>query len=233
MPTYPNENLSIKAWAEADRPREKLLLKGRQHLTKAELLAILLGSGNAEESALALAKRLLQSVEGDLHEMAKRTVEELMKFKGIGTAKAVTIAAALELGRRRQLTDVRDRPQIRSSRDAFNTIAPLLMDLPHEEFWILLLNRANRVQDRLQVSSGGIAGTVVDARIVFRRALERKACAMILVHNHPSGNLHPSQADIDLTKKLKAAGQVIDIAVLDHLIISDRGYYSFADEGML
>lgn len=233
MQTYPNENLSIKAWAEADRPREKLLQKGRQQLSKAELLAILIGSGSAEESALHLAQRILKAVDENLHELGKCTIAELMQFKGIGAAKAVTIAAALELGRRRELSDVRNRPQVRSSRDGFNAIAPLLMDLPHEEFWMLLLNRANRVLSRVQVSSGGMAGTVVDARIVFRKALEGKACSVILAHNHPSGNLHPSQADIDLTKKLKSAGQLLDITVLDHLIISERGYYSFADEGQL
>ncbi|MEN0006320.1 MAG: DNA repair protein RadC [Bacteroidota bacterium] len=233
MTQYPNENLSIKAWAEADRPREKLLHTGRQQLSKAELLAILIGSGTTEESALHLAQRILKAVEHDLHELGKQSIAQLTQFKGIGPAKAVTIAAALELGRRRQLTDVRERPQIKSSSDAFNVIAPLLMDLPHEEFWLLLLNRANRVLSRLRVSSGGITGTVVDARVVFRKAIEGQACTIILTHNHPSGNLNPSQADIDLTKKLKAAGQTLDINVIDHLIISEKGYYSFADEGKL
>ena len=156
-----------------------------------------------------------------------------MKFKGIGEAKAITIIAAMELGRRRQLSNIKERPQIRSSRDAFDLIAPILMDLQHEEFWILMLNRSNRVVSRECISTGGVSGTVVDAKIVFRKALEVLASSIILCHNHPSGNLKPSQADIDLTKKLKRAGENLDISVLDHLIVSERGFYSFADEGMM
>ncbi len=233
MTDYTNTNLSIKAWAEEDRPREKLLLKGKNALSDAELLAILLGSGSREESAVSLAQRILNSVENDLNALGKRSLSDLMQFKGIGEAKAITIAAALELGRRRQLTSVKDRPQIRSSRDGYKLLAPLLMDLPHEEFWVLLLNRANRVIGREQISIGGTSGTVVDAKVIFRKALEGQASALILVHNHPSGNLRPSQADIDITKKLRIGGKSLDISILDHLIISDRGYFSFADEGIL
>jgi DNA repair protein RadC len=233
METYPNNTLTIKAWAEEDRPREKLLAKGKQNLSDAELLAILLGSGSRNETAVSLAQRILKSAENNLHELGRRSLAELMKFKGIGEAKAITIAAALELGRRRQLSDVRARPQVRSSRDAYLAIAATLMDLPHEEFWILLLNRANKVMSREQVSLGGVAGTVVDAKIVFRKAIEGMASSIILVHNHPSGNLQPSQADIDLTKKLRQAGQTLDIAVLDHLIIAENSYFSFADENLI
>lgn len=229
----PEQTLSIKAWAEEDRPREKLARRGRQSLSDAELLAILLGSGSREETAVGLAKRILSSVEHNLHELGKCSLAELMRFKGVGEAKAIAIAAALELGRRRQLAPVRDRPLVRSSRDAFLAVAPLLVDLPHEEFWILLLNRANRIIGREQISLGGVTGTVVDAKMVFRRAIEGMACSIILCHNHPSGNLRPSQADIDLTGKLAQAGKSIDVVVLDHLIVAEKGYFSFADEGMM
>ncbi|MCP3928204.1 MAG: JAB domain-containing protein [Bacteroidetes bacterium] len=232
MATYEKNNLSIKSWSEEDRPREKLLKIGKHNLSDAELLAILLGSGSVNESAVSLAKRILQSVENNLHELGKASIPDLKKFKGIGEAKAITIVAALEIGRRRQLSDIKERPKIQSSHDAYNVIAPLLMDLGHEEFWILLLNRNNRVTGRERISMGGTAGTVVDAKVIFRKALEGKASSIILLHNHPSGNLQPSKADIDITKKLKNAGTTIDISVLDHLIISEKGYYSFADEGV-
>lgn len=233
MENYLNQKWTIKAWAEEDRPREKLLTKGKQSLSDAELLAILLGSGSREETAVGLAQRILKSVENDLNDLGKRSIAELSKFKGMGEAKSISVIAAMELGRRRQLTDVKERPQIRSSRDGYHAIAPLLMDLPHEEFWILLLNRANKVVAREQISLGGVAGTVVDAKVVFRKAIEGMASSIILVHNHPSGNLQPSRQDIDLTKKLKKAGETLDIAVLDHLIIAESGYYSFADESLI
>lgn len=233
MSSYHKNGLSIKAWAEEDRPREKMLLKGKHSLSEAELLAILLGTGSRDETAVSLAQRILHSVENNLQELGKSSLTELMKFKGVGKAKAIAIAAALELGRRRQLSDVKSRPQITSSREAFQVIAPLLMDLPHEEFWILLLNRANRVVAREQVSIGGVSGTVVDAKIIFRKAVEGAACSIILCHNHPSGSLQPSQADIDLTHKLIKAGKNIDVHVLDHLIVSETGYYSLADEGVI
>ncbi len=233
LKTYPNANLTIKAWAEEDRPREKLLAKGRHSLSDAELLAILLGSGSHQETAVDLAKRILQSIENDLQDLGKSSLAELMRFKGIGEAKAITIVAALELGRRRQLSNIRQKPQISCSRDAFNILAPFLVDLPHEEFWILLLNRSNRVIAREQVSIGGISGTVVDAKIIFHKAIEGRASSIILCHNHPSGNLEPSAADQRLTKKLIEAGKTLDVFVLDHLIVSEMGYFSFADEGLM
>lgn len=230
---YQSNILPITSWAEEDRPREKLLNRGKQHLSDAELIAILLGSGSREETAVSLAQKILKMQENNLNELGKCSLTELMKFKGIGEAKAITIVAAMELGRRRQLSDIKERPQIKSSRDAFNLIAPMLMDLQHEEFWILMMNRSNRVVSRECISTGGVSGTVVDAKIVFRKALEVLASSIILCHNHPSGNLKPSQADIDLTKKLKRAGSNLDISVLDHLIVSERGFYSFADEGLM
>lgn len=231
--TYPPQNLSIKSWAEADRPREKLLHQGKSALSDAELLAILIGSGTPEDSAVALSQKILQSVEQNLNDLGRKSTAELRAFKGIGEAKAVTIAAALELGRRRQLSRIADKPQVCCSRDAYDAVAPILVDLQHEEFWILNLNRANRILSRTRISSGGMSGTVVDAKILFRRALHNEASAIILCHNHPSGNLFPSQADLDLTKKLVKAGKAVDIPVLDHLIVSERGFYSFADEGKL
>jgi len=190
MSNYTTTPLSIKAWAEEDRPREKLLLKGKQNLSDAELLAILLGSGSKSESAVSLAQRILQSADNSLHELGKRPIPTLIKdFKGVGEAKAITIAAAMELGRRRQLTAIKEKPKIVSSKDAYNVIAPILMDLPHEEFWILLLNRANRVLSREQISSGGTTGTVVDVKILFKKVLRQESItSIILSHNHPSGN---------------------------------------------
>lgn len=234
MQTYSNESvLTIKAWAEEDRPREKLLLKGRQHLSDAELLAIVLGSGSRNETAVALAQRMLNDVKNNLNELGKRSVNDLQKFKGVGEAKAISVVAALELGRRRQLSEVIEKPQVTNSHDAYIGLSAALSDLQHEVFYILLLNRANRITGTVQISSGGVSGTIVDAKVLFRKALEGNAVSIILGHNHPSGNLKPSQADIDLTKKLIRAGQTLDIGVLDHLIIGDKGYYSFADEGMM
>jgi DNA repair protein RadC len=228
-----NSYRAITAWAEEDRPREKMQLKGRQSLSDAELIAILIGSGTVGESAVGVAQRILASVDNNLHELGKRTVKELQRFKGVGEAKAITIAAALELGRRRQLSDLRERPRINSSRDAFNAIAPLLNDLHHEEFWLLMLNKANEVFSRERLSAGGMSGTVVDVKQVLKTALDARAAAFIAIHNHPSGNLQPSQADMELTKKLEQAGRLLDMPLLDHLIVSERGYYSFADEGTM
>jgi len=233
MDSYPHSPLGIKSWAEEDRPREKLLRQGKSNLTDAELLAILLRSGSPEESAVGLAKRILAGVDQDLHALGRCSIAELTRYKGMGKAKAITVAAALELGRRRQLADLRRRPCMRSSQDAYQAIAPLIADLPHEEFWLLLLNRANRITARERISTGGVSGTVVDAKIVFRKAVEGLASSVILCHNHPSGNLQPSQADLDLTRKLKQAGQVLDVCVLDHLIVAEGGYTSFSDEGLL
>lgn len=224
---------AITAWAEEDRPREKMQLKGKQALSDAELIAILIGSGTVGESAVGVAQRILASVDNNLHELGKRTVKELQRFKGVGEAKAITIAAALELGRRRQLSDLRERPRINSSRDAFNAIAPLLTDLHHEEFWLLMLNKANEVFSRERLSAGGMSGTVVDVKQVLKTALDARATAFIAIHNHPSGNLQPSQADVELTRKLEQSGRLLDMPLLDHLIVSERGYYSFADEGAL
>jgi DNA repair protein RadC len=228
-----DQSLAITAWAEEDRPREKMLLKGRNALSDAELIAILIGSGTVGESAVALAQRILAQADGNLHELGKRSIKELQRFKGVGEAKAITIVAALELGRRRQLSDLRERPRIANSRDAFNIIAPLLTDLHHEEFWLLLLNRSNEVFARERLSTGGTAGTVVDIKIVLKTALDARAAAFVAVHNHPSGSLNPSAEDISLTKRLQQAGQIIDLPLLDHLIVSERGYYSFADQGQL
>ncbi len=234
MNQYTKNTLGIKSWAEDDRPREKLMLKGKSNLSDAELLAILIGSGSRSETAVGLSQRILQSVQNNLQELGRKNIADLMSFKGIGEAKAITIVAAMEIGRRRQLTNPIDRPQITGSSDAWNVIAPILMDLNHEEFWIILLNRANKVIGKEQISSGGVAGTVVDAKMIFRTALEKgPASGIILAHNHPSGNLKPSQADIDITKKLKQAGVNLDINVLDHLIIAGQSYYSFADDGAL
>lgn len=233
MENYPIKNLAITAWAEEDRPREKLLMKGKHNLSDAELIGILLGSGSREQSAVGLAQDILRSTGNDLNELGKRTIADYMKFKGVGEAKAITIAAALELGRRRQLTNIKDRPQITCSRDSYNAIAPLLMDLAHEEFWILLLNQANKIIGRQKVSMGGTTGTVVDAKVVFKKAIEGNAVYLILVHNHPSGNITPSRQDFAVTHQLVAAGKVLNVHILDHLIIGNNAYYSFADEGAL
>lgn len=232
-PSHQKEKLPIKSWSEDDRPREKLLNKGKQTLTDAELLAILIRVGSTRETALDLAKRLLAAADNNLNNLGKFNVEDFLKFHGIKDAKAITIVAALELGRRRQLSSIKERPKITSSKDAYDVLAPILIDLPHEEFWILLLNRAQEVLAKEQMSTGGIAGTVVDVRMIFRKAIEGQASNLILMHNHPSGALQPSQADLEVTKKLKIAGETLDIQVLDHLIVSERGYYSFADHGLL
>lgn len=223
---------NILSWAEEDRPIEKLLLKGKAVLSDAELIAILIGSGTRELSAVDLSKLILQSVNNNLNELAKLSINDLMKFKGIGDAKAISIAAALELGRRRKESESLKKQKITSSADVYEAIRPYLMDLQHEQFWIILLNRANEVIRPQQISIGGVSGTVADPKMIFKAAIEHLASAIILVHNHPSGNLTPSQADKELTKKVKEGGQTLDIPVLDHLIFSDNGYFSFADEGI-
>ncbi|WP_247232102.1 RadC family protein [Telluribacter sp. SYSU D00476] len=223
----------ILSWAEEDRPREKLLQRGKAALTDAELIAILIGSGTVDQSAVDVAKLILGSANNNLNELARQGINELKKIKGIGEAKAITIVAALELGRRRKESEVPRRRRITSSNDAYEEMKPYLLDKPHEEFWILLLNRANEVLRPVLISTGGVAGTVADPKLIFKHALEHLASSMILFHNHPSGNLTPSQADKDLTRKLKEAGRVLDLPVLDHLIFTDSSYYSFADEGLL
>lgn len=225
--------IGIKNWAAEDRPREKLILKGKAALSDAELIAILLGTGTASQSAVDVAKNVMQAVGNDLNELARLTVKDLKKIKGIGEAKAITIVSALELGRRRKETASEEKPRITSSQDTYDLLKSDLLDLPHEEFWVVLLNRANRVIRKYQVSSGGVAGTVADPKIIFKVALEELASGIILAHNHPSGNLNASQADIDLTRKMKESGKMLEIQVLDHLIIAGRRYMSFADEGIL
>lgn len=225
--------LKIKSWSPEDRPREKLLSKGTPALSDAELVAILLGTGTATISAVELAKRVLKTVDHNLHELARLTVKDLMKVKGIGEAKAISIIAALELGRRRKDGDPEEKPRVSGSRDCFEILKPHLQDISHEEFWILLVNRANRVTKKHQISQGGVAGTVADPKIIFKLAIEGLASGLILAHNHPSGNLSASQADIELTRKIKEAGKLLEIQVLDHLIIAGQKYFSFADEGML
>ena len=228
-----DKKAAITAWAEEDRPREKMLLKGKAALSDAELVAIIIGSGTVNEDAIALAQRILDSVNANLSELGRRSIKDLMKFKGIGEAKAISITAAVELGRRRQFSDVMQKDTITSSRDVFDMMLPQLIDLPYEEFWILQLNRANHVIGRARISSGGVSGTVVDSKMVFKPAIEVLATSIILVHNHPSGNLKPSQADIELTRKLKEAGKHLDIAVVDHIIVAYSGFYSFADENIM
>ena len=230
--TY-QDNLSIRNWAEEDRPREKLILKGKSALSDAELVAILLGSGNRTQSAVELAKVLLSSVDNDLNKLAQLSVKELMKFNGIGEAKSINIISALEIGRRRKNTNSAELIKIQSSKQVYDLMKAELLDLDHEEFWVVLLNRGNRVIKKESFSSGGISGTVADSRLIFKRALEELACSMILVHNHPSGSLKPSQADINLTKKMKESGKMLDIPVLDHIIFTNNGYFSFADESMI
>jgi DNA repair protein RadC len=225
--------LNIKTWAEEDRPREKLLLKGKAALSDAELIAILIGSGTPKLTAVDVAKLILAAVNNDLNELARLSVKDLMKHKGIGEAKAITIVSALELGRRRKETAAAAKTQITCSTDIYNYIKPQLLDLPHEEFWIILLNRANIVMKKESISAGGVAGTVADPKIIFKKALEQLASSVILVHNHPSGNIKPSAADIALTKKMKEAGAFLDLPILDHIIFTDNDYYSFADEGLL
>ncbi|MEM6525888.1 MAG: DNA repair protein RadC [Bacteroidota bacterium] len=227
------KSLNIKNWAEEDRPREKLSLKGKSVLSEAELIAILIRSGTASISAVDVAKGILNSAGNDLNQLAKLTVKDLTKFKGIGEAKAISIVAALELGRRRKETDSIKKPKIRSSKDAYNLMRSDLLDLSHEEFWCLLLNRSNLVIKKHLVSSGGVSGTVADPKLIFKAALDVLASGIILVHNHPSGNLEPSQSDINLTKKMKTAAMALDISLHDHLIFTEQGYFSFADENFL
>lgn len=225
--------IGIKSWAEEDRPREKLISHGRRILTDAELIAILIGSGSRNESAVDLSKRILYHFKNDLHTLGKVSVMELSQFKGIGEAKAISIIAALELGRRRRETAIKEPDKINGSQSVHQLLKPHFEDLNYEEFWILLLNRANRVISHHLISKGGQAGTVADPKIIFQTALENHAASIILAHNHPSGNLKPSQADVDLTKRIRTAGEMLDIQVLDHLIVTDFGYFSFVDEGMM
>lgn len=243
----------ITAWAEDDRPREKLMLKGRSSLSDAELIAILIGSGNREESAIDLSRRILSDCQNNLADLARQSIANLMLYKGIGEAKAIAIVAALELGQRRRMKEAVATQQITCSKDVFELMQPRLGDLSHEEFWIILLSNSNRVRsiarnselasdnrfvnykihETLNISKGGMTGTVVDIRILFKLALEHQATGVILIHNHPSGKLKPSDADIQITKKIKEASNIMDVALLDHFIITEFDYYSFADNGLL
>ena len=224
--------IGIKSWAEEDRPREKLSAQGRRALTDAELIAILIGSGSRNESAVELSKRILHHYDNDLNKLGKASINELSNFKGIGEAKAISIIAALEIGRRRNDFETKTPDTILSSKDAYNIMRRLLVDLNHEEFWIILVGRSQKVLAKELISKGGLSATVVDPKVIFGMALQHQSTGIIMVHNHPSGSLKPSQEDLHLTKKLSEAGKLLDIKVLDHLIISDNGFYSFADEGV-
>ena len=232
MQDYENK-LTIKFWAEEDRPREKLQLKGKQTLSDAELIAIIIGSGNAKESAVELSKRILASVNNNLFELGQKTIEDLMQFNGIGEAKAISIIAALEIGRRRASSEVMVQDKIITSKDVFQMMSPILSDLKHEEFWVIYLNRNNRFISKQKISSGGVAGTVSDPKIIFNIALKELASSIVLCHNHPSGNLQPSEADISMTKKIRQAGDFLDIRLLDHIIIAHQNYTSMADENLI
>ncbi len=226
-------SFSIKNWSQDDQPREKLRDKGKAVLSDAELVAILIGSGNRDESAVDLCKRILASVDNNLNALGKLSIKQLMEFKGIGEAKAITIVGALELGRRRRLEDVKHVEKIVSSRSVYDVMQPILGELPHEEFWILYLNNSNKVIRKNQLSKGGITGTLVDVRLVLKNALEVGATGLILCHNHPSGTLKPSESDKNITQKLKIAAESLDIKILDHLIVTEKAYFSFADENLL
>lgn len=226
-------SLSIKNWSDDDKPREKLIQKGKSVLSDAELIAILIGSGSRNESAVELSKRILASVHNNLNELGTLSIKQLMQFKGIGEAKAVTIAAALEIGRRRRGEKTQKITKINSSKSVFELLQPIMGELQHEEFWIVYLNNSNKVLHKAQLSKGGITGTLVDVRLVMKQALEFGAVGIILAHNHPSGTLKPSVADRQITQKLKQSAEVMDIKVLDHLIITQKEYYSFADESIL
>lgn len=225
--------ISITDWDLADRPREKLMDKGRLSLSNSELIAILIGSGNRNETAVELAKRILESTDNSLNTLGKKSINNLTEFKGIGEAKAISIIAALELGRRRKAEEIPDVVSIKSSKDAYLQIKNVFEDLPHEEFWIICLSRANKIVKKIQVSKGGVSGTVADIKVIFKNAIENLASALKVAHNHPSGQLKASKADIQLTTKLIETGKIMDIPVLDHLIITDESYFSFADEGLI
>ncbi len=227
------KKLNIKEWAVEDRPREKMLLKGSRSVTDAELIAILIGSGNTSETAVELSKRILSSTNNNLNELGRRGIDFLKTFNGIGEAKAVTIVAALELGKRRKEAGVFNKSKITGSKDASDYFQPLLGDLNHEEFWVMLLNRGNKIIDTFMISQGGVSGTVIDVRLILKKALDNLASSLILCHNHPSGTMEASDADLKITRKISDAAKIMDISVIDHIIIGQNQYLSFADEGML
>jgi DNA repair protein RadC len=227
------KNLTIKCWALDDRPREKLIAKGKTNLTDTELIAILIGSGNRTESAVALSKRVLTSVDNNLNSLAKLSIDSLMRFNGIGEAKAISIITALELGKRRQFEQIDVKPKITSSTDVYHLMQPIIGELLHEEFWVLYLNNSNTVIAKEQISKGGLTATLVDVRVIFKKAIETMSVAIVICHNHPSEKLNPSKSDIVLTNKIEEAAKILDIKLLDHLIITQKSYFSFADEGKL
>jgi len=227
------KKLNIKQWAAEDRPREKMILKGPAALSNAELLAILIGSGTKEGSALAVAQNILDKSQNSLNVLGKKSIKDLQKEKGIGEARSISIMAAMELGKRRKMEDAKEIKQITSSLHAYDYLQPLLCDLPHEEFWILFLNRSNAVIEHFNMSKGGTSGTVIDVRIILKRGIELLASSIVLGHNHPSGNAKPSQADKDITTKIKEAGKLVEITIVDHIIVCEHSYFSFADDGLL
>lgn len=226
-------NLSIKNWSIDDRPREKLISKGINSLSNAELIAILISSGNKNESAVDLSKTILSKVNNNLNELGKLSIDDFKSFNGIGDAKAIAIIAALELGRRRKLTEAVNKTKITNSKDLFNIFQPILSDLPYEEFWVLCLNRYNKIIEKHKISQGGISGTVIDVRIILKLAVNELASSIILCHNHPSGNITPSNNDKIITEKLKKASEYFDIKILDHIIVADDKYFSFADKNLI
>ncbi|MFT3919577.1 RadC family protein [Cloacibacterium sp.] len=225
--------MSIKFLAEDDRPREKFLLKGKTSLSDSELLAIILGSGNNEDSALELARKILASVGNNWQNLSKLSIKDLMKFKGIGEAKAISVAATLEIGRRKASQETPEKTSISSAKDSYNIFSQHLSDLRTEEFWAIFLNQKNQIVYKTQISKGGISGTLVDVRVLFRIAIEHFATSLIVAHNHPSGSLKPSLEDIQITKSIKNAGEILNVTLLDHLIIGDNSFFSFAEEGLL
>lgn len=224
---------TLKSWAVEERPREKVMANGIQYLSDAELLAILMGSGTRNTTAVELARKILGGVSNNLHELGRQSISDLQKVKGVGPAKAISLIAAMELGRRRSGAHQVDKIPVKSSETVFQVFHPLMGDLEHEEFWLLMLNRANRVLGRFKVSQGGLSGTVIDTRIILKKALDNLASSIIVCHNHPSGNMQPSDADVKITEKLKKAAEMLEIKLLDHIIIADKSYFSFADEGLI
>jgi DNA repair protein RadC len=231
MDTYTSHALTT--WAVEERPREKVMANGIQYLSDAELLAILLGSGTKNQTAVELARTILKGAGNSLQELGRQNIRELVRTKGVGPAKAITLLAAMELGRRRAGMQHAEKLPVKSSQTVFKLFHPLLGDLDHEEFWLLMLNRANRVLGRYKVSQGGLSGTVIDTRIILKKALDNLASSIIVCHNHPSGNMQPSEADVKITGKLKKAAEMLEIKLLDHVIIADKSYFSFADEGLI
>ncbi len=225
--------MSIKFLAEDDRPREKFLLKGKSALSDSELLAIILGSGNNEDSAVELARKILASVDYNWQKLSKLSIKDLMKFKGIGEAKAISVAAALEIGRRKAAQEIPEKEKVTSVNDLYKIFSQYLSDLQTEEFWAVFLNQKHHVIYKTQISKGGISGTLVDVRVIFRMAIEHFATSVVVAHNHPTGNLNPSQADITITRRIKEAGDLLDIQLLDHLIIGENSFFSFSEQGLL